>query len=68
MVSHPSAVAGLNSGQFNRKGNFIGTQNKFSNGNLFDLDCGSGFQPRLYDGSYKATFFAAGSRSHEKLM
>jgi hypothetical protein len=31
--------------------------NKFNNGNLRDFDCGSGFQPRLCDDSYKATFF-----------
>jgi hypothetical protein len=30
---------------------------KFSNGNLSDIDCGSGFQPRSYDDSNKATFF-----------
>jgi len=37
-------------------------------GNLCDFVCGSGFQLRSYDDSYKATFFAAGSRSHENLM
>jgi hypothetical protein len=37
--------------------------------NLNDFDCWSGFQPRSCNDGYKANFFfAAGSRSHEKVM
>jgi hypothetical protein len=42
--------------------------NKFNNGNLLDFDCGI---PTAGDDAMiaiKRLFFAAGSRSHEKLM
>jgi hypothetical protein len=60
-VSGVSAATGGRNDQFSRKRNFVASY-------LLLTTVGAAFQPRSCNYGYRATFFAAKSRSHEKLM